>query len=134
MAAAFYAIADLGPVRVFIAAGNPTRQRWELFENVNRAMSRIERLVTAAQNSPIGTQLLRILRTLGATRDGHRGGVGGAQRSCNFVKLTLTREQPLRYRRNTAKASGLATPFWTRLHAVSCLRFAPLIARGRLLA
>src|SRR6202011_5046314 len=51
MAAAFYAIADLRPVRVFISASNPAKQRWELFNSVDRALSRIERLVTAARNS-----------------------------------------------------------------------------------
>src|SRR6266568_1262516 len=50
MIAAFYAIADLRPVRVFIAANNAPTQRWELFNNVNHALNSIERLVTAARN------------------------------------------------------------------------------------
>src|SRR6266481_4043663 len=42
MIAAFYAIADLGPVRVFISATNAATQRWELFNSVNRALDRID--------------------------------------------------------------------------------------------
>ena len=64
MAAAFYVIADLQPVRVFIAATNSTRQGWELFRSVDRALKRIEQLVTAVPNSPIGTRLLRIWETV----------------------------------------------------------------------
>jgi hypothetical protein len=59
MAAAFYAIADLQPVRVFIATTDTTRQGWELFKSVDRALNRIEHLVTAARHTAIGTQLLR---------------------------------------------------------------------------
>src|SRR6266478_7224091 len=44
MIAAFYAIADLRPVRVFISATNSATQRWELFNSVDRALSSIERL------------------------------------------------------------------------------------------
>src|SRR6266446_10538140 len=43
MAAAFYAIADLQPIRVFIATHSTAEQRWELFNSVNRALNRIER-------------------------------------------------------------------------------------------
>jgi hypothetical protein len=45
MAAAFYAMADLRPVRVFISATITTRQRWELFNSLDRALNRIDRLV-----------------------------------------------------------------------------------------
>jgi hypothetical protein len=74
MAAAFYAIADLQPIRVFISATNTAKQQWELFTTVNRALNRIERLVTAARNSSIGTQLLRVwgnLRVTDNARHGH---------------------------------------------------------------
>src|SRR6266567_5993191 len=37
MVAAFYAIADLKPVRVFISATNTAKQRWELFNSIDRA-------------------------------------------------------------------------------------------------
>jgi hypothetical protein len=46
MTAAFYAIADLRPVRVFISATNTAKQRWELFNSLDRALNRIDRLVT----------------------------------------------------------------------------------------
>src|SRR5438105_2933710 len=36
MIAAFYAMADLGPVRVFISPTNTAMQQWELFSSVNR--------------------------------------------------------------------------------------------------
>jgi hypothetical protein len=67
MAAAFYAIADLQPVRVFIAATTTTKQGWELFKSVDRALNRIEQLVTAARHSAIGTQLLRMWNLFGGT-------------------------------------------------------------------
>jgi len=46
MAAAFYAIADLRPVRVFVSVSNTAKQRWELFNSVDRALNRIDRLVS----------------------------------------------------------------------------------------
>src|SRR5713226_9142062 len=60
MVAAFYAIADLRPVRVFISATNTTKQGWERFNSLDRALSRIDRLVTAARRSSIGTHLWRV--------------------------------------------------------------------------
>ena len=85
MAAAFYAIADLRPVRVFIAATNTTRQRWELFRSIDRALNRIEQLVTAARNSAIGTQLLRIWELSGEAI----GQVAGCCRSAAFPRSCL---------------------------------------------
>jgi hypothetical protein len=73
MAAAFYAIADLRPVRVFICAASTANQRWELFDSVDRALSRIERLVIAARNSSIGARLMRVWGNLGAIKDAPRG-------------------------------------------------------------
>ena len=67
MAAAFYAIADLQPVRVFISVTNTAKQRWELFNSVDRALNRLDRLVRTARNSSIGTQLLRVWEILSAT-------------------------------------------------------------------
>src|SRR6266851_3707937 len=69
MAAAFYAIADLRPVRVFVSVSNTAKQRWELFNSVDRALNRIDRLVTAARRSPIGSQLLRVWENLRANND-----------------------------------------------------------------
>src|SRR6202040_3011544 len=46
MAAAFYAMADLRPVRVFNSATTTTKPRWELFDRLDRALNRIDRLVT----------------------------------------------------------------------------------------
>ncbi len=66
MAAAFYAMADLRPVRVFISATTTTKPRWELFDRLDRALNRIDRLVTAARRSSIGTQLLRVQENLAA--------------------------------------------------------------------
>lgn len=66
MAAAFYAMADLRPVRVFISATTTTKPRWELFNSLDRALNRIDRLATAARRSPIGTQLLRVRENLAA--------------------------------------------------------------------
>src|SRR6266853_6315781 len=66
MIAAFYAIADLGPVRVFISATNTAKQRWELFNSVDRALSRIDRLVSAARCPSIRTSLLRVWQNLSA--------------------------------------------------------------------
>ena len=80
MIAAFYAIADLRPVRVFVSAHNTPTQRWELFNNVNHALNSIERLVTAARNSSIGTQLLRIWRNLAANDNERRP--AGLRASC----------------------------------------------------
>jgi hypothetical protein len=96
MAAAFYAIADLQPVRVFIAATDTTSQGWELFKSVDRALDRIERLVTAARHSAIGTQLLRIWGTIWGSELARRqdpperrvtanlrgGAAAGAARAC----------------------------------------------------
>jgi len=65
MTAAFYAIADLRPVRVFISATNSTRQRWERFDSVRCALKRIDRLVTAAHWSSIKIKLLRTSLFLG---------------------------------------------------------------------
>src|SRR5712691_335929 len=48
MAAAFYAIADLQPARVYVTDRNTTTQRWELFNRLDRALDRINRLVTGA--------------------------------------------------------------------------------------
>jgi hypothetical protein len=72
MAAAFYAIADLRPVRVFVSVSNTAKQRWELFNSVDRALDRIDRLVTAARRSPIGTRLLRVWENLTADDDARR--------------------------------------------------------------
>ena len=60
MAAAFYAIADLQPIRVYITARNTTRQGWELFDSFDRALHRIDRLVNGARRSAIGIQILRL--------------------------------------------------------------------------
>jgi hypothetical protein len=95
MAAAFYAIADLQPVRVFIAATTSTRQGWELFRTVDCALKRIEQLVMAVRNSPIGTQLLRLWGTVA---------------------------EALRRRGKPAMSAGsFAAAFLTRLVAVSSL-------------
>src|SRR5712691_2437050 len=60
MVAAFYTIDDLKPVRVFLSASNMAKQRWELFNSVDRALSRIDRLVAAARRPAIRTQLSRV--------------------------------------------------------------------------
>jgi hypothetical protein len=88
MAAAFYAIADLRPVRVFIAATNTTKQGWELFKSVDRALNRIEQLVTAVRHSGIETQLLRIWGTLRPSDQARRRDAPGALR---FRELTRRR-------------------------------------------
>ena len=72
MAAACYAMADLRPVRVFISATTMTRQRWELFHSLERALHRLDRLVSAARQSATGTQLLlRVWEKLTANTNAH---------------------------------------------------------------
>ena len=71
MAAAFYAMADLRPGRVFISAATTTKPRWELFNSLDRGLHRIDRLVTAARISPIGRQLLRIWENLWTSDNAH---------------------------------------------------------------
>jgi len=71
MAAAFYAMADMRPVRVFISATTTTKQRWERFNSLDRALNRIDRLVAAARRSSIGNQLLRLWENLAANDNAH---------------------------------------------------------------
>ena len=52
MIATFYAIADLRPARVFISVTNTAKQRWELFNSVDRALSRLDRLVPRPGGPP----------------------------------------------------------------------------------
>ncbi len=60
MVAAFYEIADLKPVRVFISTANTTKQGWEVFNSLGRALDRIDRLVTTAWRFSIGVRLSRV--------------------------------------------------------------------------
>jgi len=69
MTAAFYAIADLQPTRVYISSTNMTKQRWEFFRNVHCALRRIERLVIAAHRSSIAVRLMRVWQYLRKTDD-----------------------------------------------------------------
>jgi hypothetical protein len=64
MVAAFYEIADLKPVRVFISTTNTTKQGWEVFDSLGRALDRIDQLVTTAWRSSIGTRLSSIWENL----------------------------------------------------------------------
>lgn len=64
MVAAFYEIADLKPVRVFISTTNTTKQGWEVFNSLGRALDRIDRLVTTAWRSSFGARLSSIWRHL----------------------------------------------------------------------
>jgi hypothetical protein len=134
MAAAFYAIADLRPVRVFIAATNTTKQGWELFKSVDRALNRIEQLVTAVRHSGIETQLLRIWGTLRPSDQARRRDAPrsvafprtykAARRWCGGRVAAGERRQALRRRAKEAMlASSFAAPFLTRLVAVSSLSF-----------
>ena len=127
MAAAFYAIADLRPVRVFVSVSNTAKQRWELFNSVDRALDRIDRLVTAARRSPIGTRLLRVWENLTADDDARRRHAPILLHLADRPKSAPMRIlRRTRARRGTASvlAGGFAAPFLTRLAAVSSLSFA----------
>ncbi len=136
MAAAFYAIADLQPVRVFISVTNTGKQRWELFNSVDRALNRLDRLVRTARNSSIGTQLLRVWGDLisddnagrrHASRLLHRHASPMSRHTAEKVTLPpgLTRHRiPPRRGKAAMLARGFAAPFLTRLVAVSSLSFA----------
>ncbi len=136
MTAAFYAIADLRPVRVFVSVTNTAKQRWELFNSVDRALSRIDRLVTMARRSSIGTRLLRVWENLRASdRPGCRYAAsvldlcdlpkrrGGAAAVISPPARTLRRTRVPRGKA-AMLAGGFAAPFLTRLAAVSSLSFA----------
>src|SRR6266568_2239352 len=70
-------VVALRPVRVFVSVTNTAKQRWELFNSVDRALSRIDRLVTMARRSSIGTRLLRVWENLRASdRPGCRYAAG----------------------------------------------------------
>jgi hypothetical protein len=93
MAAAFYAVADLRPVRVFISATTTTKQRWELFNSLDRALNRIDRLVTAARRSSIGNQLLRIWENLGANDNAHLRRAATLLHLCDVTRWRGDREE-----------------------------------------
>ncbi len=136
MAAAFYAIADLQPIRVFISVTNTAKQRWELFNSVDRALNRLDRLVRTARNSSIGTQLLRVwgdrisddnARCRHASRLLHRHASPMSRHIAE--KMTLPpgraiRAIPPRRGKPAMLARAFAVPFLTRLGAVSSLSFA----------
>jgi len=134
MAAAFYAIADLQPVRVFIASTNPTRQGWELFKRVDRALNRIEQLVRGAvlrDRNPIVADMgnpqverkrasERCPRSLAFPRS-----YEAARRRRGALRAADARRQTaLRRGKGAMLASALAASFLTRLVAVSSLSFA----------
>lgn len=52
MAATFYAIRDLAPRRVYISTAMRSRE-WEAFDDVSRAIDRIDALVTGAPNAKL---------------------------------------------------------------------------------
>jgi hypothetical protein len=86
MTAAFYAIADLHPVRVFISATNTPRKGWELFMSLDRALKRIDRLVTAARQSSIGTRLMRAWVNLRITDRTRLRSVSRLLYACSFMR------------------------------------------------
>ncbi len=123
MTAAFYAIADLQPVRVFISVTNTAKQRWELFNSVDRALNRIDRLVTMARRSSIGTQLLRVWENLRENDHRRRRYASSARHPYDLPRrrggaaevisppARSLRRTPVR-RGNTAMlAGGFAAPF-----------------------
>ncbi len=127
MAAAFYAIADLQPVRVFVSVTNTAKQRWELFNSVDRALSRIDRLVTAARRSPIGTQLVRVWENLRMNNNERHRPASGLPYLHDFARRRVGRMAtvllPARLLRRTRArrgkpvmvARGFAAPFLPRL-------------------
>src|SRR5579862_832379 len=126
MAGAFYAMADLRPVRVFISSTTTTKQRWELFNSLDRALNRIDRLVAAARRSSIGNQILRVWETLTANDYAHfrlasRGAAIARRRSHS---QRAAEAPPPRRGKAAIWASDLAAAFLTRLDAVSSLSFA----------
>ncbi len=147
MAAAFYAIADLRPVRVFVSVSNTAKQRWELFNSVDRALNRIDRLVSGARSSSIGTQLLRVWENLRENDNARHQPASRLLYLYNLPRRRRTADKLVSppahiFRRTRARggtaamlASGFAAPFLTRLAAVSSLSFAvPRVLRGALTA
>ncbi len=136
MTAAFYAMADLQPVRVFISVTNRPRQGWELFMSLDRALKRIDQLVTAARRSSIGTRLMRAWTSLRMTDNAHPRPVPRLLYACSFMRRRGDQarlfSRPARARRRASPRCGnaamltiaLAAPFLTRLAAVSSLSFA----------
>jgi hypothetical protein len=134
MTAAFYAIADLRPVRVFVSATNTRKQRWEVFRSVRCALKRIDRMVTTACRSPLGSKLLRVRVYLMLTDNARPWHVlrllharAFTQRRSNAAMLVARGlGLPCRAAGKAAiLASGVAAPFLTRLAAVSSLSSAP---------
>ena len=93
MAAAFYAVADLRPVRVFISATTTTKQRWELFNSLDHALTRIDRLVAAARRSPVGNQLLRVWENLTANDNAQLQLASALLHLCDFTPSRDDREE-----------------------------------------
>jgi hypothetical protein len=136
MTAAFYAMADLQPVRVFISATNRPRQGWELFMSLERALKRIDRLVSAARRSSIGTRLMRAWENLGVSDSAP---FRHASRLLDLCDLARRRgdaarliSRPARPQRRTSPRCGkaamstsalLAAGFLTRLDVLSSLSF-----------
>src|SRR6266481_6572528 len=125
--AAFYAIADLRPVRVFVSVSNTAKQRWELFNSVDRALDRIDRLVAAARRSPIGTQLVRVWGNLRMNNNERHRPAAGLLYLHDFARRRVGRMAtvllPARLLRRTRArrgkpvmvARGFAAPFLPRL-------------------
>lgn len=136
MVAAFYEIADLKPVRVFISTTNTTQQGWEVFNSLGRALDRIDRLVTTAWRFSIGKRLSRVWRNLRLNDNTQPRHPLGPSYACKFTRKHGDAETvvspPARAlgctppRRGTAAtvASGLTATFLTSLDAVSSLSFA----------
>lgn len=137
MAAAFYAIADLRPLRVFVSPANTTKQQWELFKCIRCALKRIDQLVTAVRRSSIGIKLLRISLFLLKMTDhsdpritlipscarGYRRRHGDAARLVSPPVRAPRRAAP-RHGKAAIAAVGRLAPFLTSLAAVSSLSFA----------
>jgi hypothetical protein len=112
LAATFYAIADLRPLRVYISATDSAKQRWELFDSVDRALKRIDRLVTAARRAVIAARLLRAWAN-------RRKRYAPPHWMLPRVRC-LARPRP---GRPALLSIGMAAAFLTRLVAVSSLSF-----------
>lgn len=136
MVAAFYEISDLKPVRVFVSTANTTKQGWEVFNSLGRALDWIDRLVSTAWRFSIGARLSRVWgclrlndivrpphasRLLCACKFTRRYGDAGAVASPRMRALDCTVR---RQGKAATLARGLATAFLTSLGMVSSLSFA----------